>query len=145
MALNCIVKATETVYQAFYALVKHFTPTSDYFTPKGHYCAPYGHYFAHWCGKRPFSLFVNGAQMRVLHVCVKKTFFTSAGRYNYEQVTAPTDIILAGGRREPAKLARRHKLTYLILEKMITFKKVKIVLSCAFLYNMYFIKKNLII
>ena len=33
------------------------------------------------------------------------------------------------------------KLAHPIFKKMITFKKKKIVLCCAFLYNMYLIKK----
>ena len=37
-----------------------------------------GYYFAHWCGKGPFSLLVNGVQARVLHACGKKRIFTSA-------------------------------------------------------------------
>ena len=59
----------------FYALLKHVSPKGDYFTPKGYFFAPWGHYYAHWCEKRPFSLSVNGAQMRVLHACVKKKNF----------------------------------------------------------------------
>ena len=56
-------KATETVFIAFYAMVKHFTAK--------------GHYFAHWRAKRSFSLSVNGAETRVLHACVKKIFFSN--------------------------------------------------------------------
>ena len=52
-------------FTTFNARVKHVSPKGDYFTTKGHY-------FAHWCEKRPFSLSVNGAQMMVLHACVKK-------------------------------------------------------------------------
>ena len=55
-------------FTTFYALLKHVSPKGDYFTPKGHY-------FAHWCEKRPFSLSVNDAQIRVLHACVKKKTF----------------------------------------------------------------------
>ena len=53
------VQATKTVGKAFDALVKHFAPT--------------GHYFADWCGKRPFSLSVSGAQ--IMHACAKKNLF----------------------------------------------------------------------
>ena len=61
VARHIIVKTMETVCRAFYALVKHLTPE--------------GHYFAHWCGKRPFSLSANGVQTRVLHACIKKNIF----------------------------------------------------------------------
>ena len=40
MALYKTVQPTEVVYQAFYALVKHFKHNVDYFTPKGHFLHP---------------------------------------------------------------------------------------------------------
>ena len=54
-------------FTTFYTLLKHVSP-------EGHFFALLGHYFAHWYEKRPFSLSVNGAQTRVVHACVKKTF-----------------------------------------------------------------------
>ena len=51
------IKVKETVCKAFYSQGKRFTPK--------------GHYFAHRCGKRPFSLSVNGARTRILHTCVE--------------------------------------------------------------------------
>ena len=62
----------QSVCKIFYALVKHFTSKSHYFVPQGHY-------FAHWCWQRPCLLTVTGAQMRILHACVKKNCIFISG------------------------------------------------------------------
>ena len=44
-------------------------------------------------------------------------------------------------RGEKGEIGTVSKLAQPIFKKLITLKKIKIVLSCAFLYNMYLMKK----
>ena len=62
-----------------------------------------------------------------LTICVRKKIYVKARK----------EINITRGKA--AKLARRLNWRTLFLRKK-TFKKMNIVLSCAFLYNMYFIK-----